>query len=72
MRGLTPLPSPWTDPITIPASVLKQRSSATNVWIARQLNMGVPQAVTIHVGSLDKVKLGKTKEYQDFIYEFTK
>jgi len=54
------------------ASVLKQRSSATNVWIARQLNMGVPQAVTIHVGSLDKVKLGKTKEYQDFIYEFTK
>ena len=54
------------------ASVLKQRSSATNVWIARQLNMGVPQAVTIHVGSLDKVKLRKTKEYQNFIYEFTK
>ena len=24
------------------------------------------------LGSLDKVKLGKTKEYQDFIYEFTK
>ena len=54
------------------ASVLKERSSATNVWIARKLNMGVPQAVTIHVGGLDKVELKENLDYQKLIYEFTK
>jgi hypothetical protein len=32
------------------AAVLKSKTSATNVWIAHQLNMGVPHAVSRYVG----------------------
>lgn len=51
---------------------MKKRTSATNVWIARELNMGVPHAVTIHTGRLSKPALDENTEYQRFIYEFTK
>ena len=51
---------------------LKRRTSATNVWIADRLNMGVPQAVTIHTGRLNVDDLLKNSRYEQFIYEFTK
>lgn len=51
---------------------LKKRTSATNVWIADHLNMGVPQAVTIHTGRLNLANLTKDPRYEQFTYEFTK
>jgi ribosomal protein L31E len=46
------------------AAVLKRHSSATNVWIAQKLNMGIPQAVSQNVGKLGVSGIANSKRYQ--------
>ena len=52
------------------AYMLKQKSSAPNVWIARQLNMGAPQSVSMHTGKFAQTE-SRNKAYQEFIQAFT-
>lgn len=55
------------------ARELKRRSSASNSWIARNLHMGVAQAVSLHVGKFERaLQEGKSSEpYATFIQRFT-
>lgn len=46
------------------AAVLKGHTSATNVWIAKKLNMGIPQAVSQNVGKLRASSVDNSKAYQ--------
>ena len=52
------------------ASELKRRSSASNVWIAEQLNMGAPQAVSMHTSQLMASNQRKDEGYQEFLQLF--
>ena len=54
------------------ASELKCRSSASNVWIAEQLNMGSPQAVPMHTSRFMASSQRKDEGYQEFLQLFTK
>ncbi|MGB0743160.1 MAG: hypothetical protein ACPGSB_01420 [Opitutales bacterium] len=47
------------------AALLKQKTSATNVWIAGQLRMGVPEAVSRYVSEFKGNGSHETKEYRD-------
>ncbi len=53
------------------AAALKKHTSATNVWITEQLNMGIPQAVSQHVGTFFSSGEGLKKDYQDLIINLT-
>lgn len=46
------------------AALLKQKTSATNVWITRQLHMGTPDAVSRYVSEFRRNGGDETKEYQ--------
>lgn len=54
------------------AAELKRRTNAPNAWIARRLHMGVPHAVTVHVGAFERGKNKDFKDYRKFIERFTK
>lgn len=53
------------------AYMLRKRTSAPNVWIARQLNMGAPQAVSMHTGRF-AAKPEKNHGFREFMQRFTK
>lgn len=48
-----------------------QANLGTNVWIARQLNMGAPQAVSMHTGRF-AAKPEKNHGFREFMQRFTK
>lgn len=50
------------------AAELKGRTNASNAWIAQRLHMGVPHAVTIHLGKLDPGNPG----YLEFLKNYRK
>lgn len=50
---------------------MRQRSSVPNVWIARELNMAVPQAVSMHTGKF-ALTVKTNVEYDQLIQRFTK
>ncbi len=53
------------------AAALRRRTSATNVWIARELNMGVAQSVSLHVGRF-RAAGGESKNvFQELIQRIT-
>ncbi|HKK18308.1 MAG TPA: hypothetical protein VJ952_06455 [Opitutales bacterium] len=54
------------------ADVLKNRTSATNVWIAGKLNMVAPQSVSILTSRFRREKKDKDNAYQEFIQNITK
>lgn len=47
------------------ATLLKQKTSATNVWITQQLNMGTPDAVSRYVSEFKKSGGGKTRAFKE-------
>jgi putative transposase len=53
------------------AYYLKHHSSASNVWISSKLNMGVPQAVSLHTGRFDPSRGSSKNAYEEFIQRFT-
>jgi len=53
------------------ASALKRSTSATNVWIAGKLNMGIPQAVSQNVGKFYEAGGHETEAYQGLIIRIT-
>lgn len=53
------------------AAVLKQKTSATNVWIAHALNMGVAHAVSRYVGIFQQAEQHKTPEFLKVIANIT-
>jgi putative transposase len=53
------------------ACALKQRCSAPNKWITQQLNMGIPQAVSLHVSRYRKAGLDKSPEHSRLIQQLT-
>lgn len=54
------------------AHELKRRTNAPNAWIAKQLHMGVSQAVSVHVGRFASKGGDASEAYQKFIQKFTK
>jgi len=50
------------------AAELKRHTNAPNAWIALRLHMGVPHAVTIHLGKLDP----NNPEYLEFLKIYRK
>lgn len=53
------------------AREIKRRTCAPNAWIAKRLHMGVPQAVSFHVGRLERDRKPSTKGYVTFLQRFT-
>jgi len=53
------------------AAVLKSKTSATNVWIAEKLNMGVPHAVSRYVGIFKQNKEDTKQAYHELIANIT-
>lgn len=53
------------------AAVLKLKTSATNVWIANALNMGVPNAVSRYVGVFRKEGKHKERRFQELTANIT-
>lgn len=53
------------------ASELKKRTSAPNTWIARELNMGVPQAVSVLTSRFKTGNEAMDPSYRAFIQRFT-
>jgi hypothetical protein len=53
------------------AAVLKCKTSATNVWIAEQLNMGVPHAVSRYVGIFKQNGTDQKKPFKKLIANIT-
>lgn len=49
------------------ATLLKQKTSATNVWITQQINMGTPDAVSRYVSEFRQNKGDKTKTFRELI-----
>lgn len=47
------------------ATLLKQKSSATNVWITQQINMGTPDAVSRYVSEFKQNKGDRTKAFRE-------
>ncbi len=60
--------APWKVMI---ACALKQRTSAPNGWITNKLNMGIPQAVSLHVGRYRKSKLDRKPPHLALIQRLT-
>jgi len=60
--------APWKIMI---AAALKQKTSATNAWIANSLNMGVPHAVSRYVGIFKNSGDEKKTEFQMLIANIT-
>ena len=54
------------------AQELKRRTNAPNAWIAKRLHLGLPQAVTVHVGRFASKGGDASEAYQKFIQRFTK
>jgi hypothetical protein len=50
---------------------VKQYTSATNVWITEQLNMGIPQIVSQNLGKFHQSGADAEKAYQDLIIRIT-
>lgn len=44
--------------------------AASNVWIARHLNRGAPQSVSLHTSKF-RARVENGTEYQEFIQRFT-
>ena len=53
------------------AAVLKCKTSATNVWIAEQLNIGVPHAVSRYVGIFKQNGTDQKKPFKKLIANIT-
>ena len=53
------------------AAILKRHTSATNVWIAERLNMGISQAVSQNVGKFHAGGEGKSEAFQELIIRIT-
>ncbi|HAV14319.1 MAG TPA: transposase [Opitutae bacterium] len=53
------------------AAVLKSRTSATNGWIANNLNMGVPHAVSRYVGTFKANKQDTEEAFKELIAKVT-
>lgn len=53
------------------ATVIKRRTSATNVWITEKLNMGIPQAVSQNVGKFVASGGLEVQAYQKLIINIT-
>ena len=53
------------------AAALKQCTSASNAWIARSLNMGVPHAVSRYVGMFKEAGRPSEQDYQCIIAKIT-
>ncbi len=49
------------------ACELKRHTNAPNAWIAKRLHMGVPQAVSVHVGRFASEGGDASEAYQNFI-----
>lgn len=60
--------APWKILIAV---ALKQKTSATNVWIARALNMGVPHAVSRYVGMFKQAGGEQKQELAELIANIT-
>jgi putative transposase len=60
--------APWKVMI---ACALKQRTSASNPWITSKLNMGIPQAVSLHVGRYRKSQLDRKSLHLALIQRLT-
>lgn len=52
------------------AYTMRQKTAAPNVWIASKLNMGAPQAVSMHTGKFAR-KTVKDSGFREFILRFT-
>lgn len=52
-------------------AALKQKTSATNVWIAESLNMGVPHAVSRYVGIFRHSGREQSAEFQNLVANIT-
>jgi len=50
---------------------MKRYTSATNVWITRKLNMGIPQAVSQNVGKFNAAGGEKDERYKKLIIRIT-
>jgi len=69
---LPPLfPPKSTDWKVMVAGALKRHTSAPNTWIAGELNMGVPQAVSMYVGKFRMAKGEASEPYQKIIQRIT-
>ena len=53
------------------AAIMKRYTSATNVWITEQLNMGISQAVSQNVGKFYQSNGDGTEAYQELIIIIT-
>jgi len=53
------------------AYLLKHRSSASNIWIAKKLNMGAAQAVSLHTSRFQANERGADSSHTQFIQRFT-
>lgn len=53
------------------AALMKEKTSATNVWIAGKLNMGVPNAVSRYVGYFEEAGQKTTSIYQELTANIT-
>jgi len=60
-----------TDWKVMVACALKRHTSAPNTWIARELNMGVPQAVSMYVGKFRMAKGEASQPYQKMTQRIT-
>ena len=54
------------------AAEIKRRTNAPNAWIARNLHMGAPHAVTIHVKAFESRQTEHSEAYEEFVERFTK
>jgi hypothetical protein len=50
---------------------MKRYTSATNVWITRKLNMGIPQAVSQNVGKFNASGGEEDERYKKLIIRIT-
>lgn len=53
------------------AAALKKKTSATSVWIAQALHMGVSNAVSRYVGLFNQSGANQTDEFRDLIANIT-
>ena len=53
------------------ACALKRQTSASNSWIAKELNMGVPQAVSMYVGRFRAAGGEREASFREMIQRIT-
>jgi hypothetical protein len=53
--------APWKAAIALR---LKETTQASNRWLAEHLNMGRPEAVSVHVGRLRKAAAAQNGDYR--------